>query len=371
MAFVEIERLENEAIARGISGAELGDFLYSLPFKSDFGVVECRVPDCKYQKKGYKHIHQTGVSAAGIDEIARIYEGIQAFAIDHQKIRKDGKYYIRSTAMARDVYTGNLRTAIAEQPCTSKRGAGDPRASFDEVIADRKAVRNAIRQILPQALMAKILQWAKEGKRSFTEDDAQRLIDSIGASRRNRTPKFFLSGVETSMALLSQPSPEALPAPEPEPTRYIEAPVSREPSRIGSAGVAPPVRDAQPEPIRESRNSQAEFSGNDDSPVVNFGKYKGKTLMQIYQEDDGYVTWLSTKANDPDIKAAALRIVSGAPQEINNDDADRLAPIYAAAKAVNIDDDLLDSIVMQDFGCSLAELGDDQIKEFVASLSHY
>ena len=36
--------------------------------------------------------------------------------------------------------------------------------------------------------------------------------------------------------------------------------------------------------------------------ILNFGKYKGQTLTEIYQNDRGYIKFLSDKANDANLK---------------------------------------------------------------------
>lgn len=42
---------------------------------------------------------------------------------------------------------------------------------------------------------------------------------------------------------------------------------------------------------------------------INFGKYKGKTVEEIYKTDEGYVKWLSEKAKDPAVKKAAAMML--------------------------------------------------------------
>lgn len=44
---------------------------------------------------------------------------------------------------------------------------------------------------------------------------------------------------------------------------------------------------------------------------INFGKYRGKTIEQIYKEDEGYVRWLADKARDAAVKKAANMVLSG------------------------------------------------------------
>ncbi len=55
---------------------------------------------------------------------------------------------------------------------------------------------------------------------------------------------------------------------------------------------------------------------------INFGKYRGKTIEQIYKEDEGYVKWLADKARDAAVKKAANMVLSGSnskPTETHED----------------------------------------------------
>lgn len=47
---------------------------------------------------------------------------------------------------------------------------------------------------------------------------------------------------------------------------------------------------------------------------INFGKYKGRTIKEIYAADEGYVKWLSEKAKDPAVKKAAEMVLKGDSQ---------------------------------------------------------
>lgn len=47
--------------------------------------------------------------------------------------------------------------------------------------------------------------------------------------------------------------------------------------------------------------------------VITFGKYRDKTLGQIYVLDPGYVEWLAREGRDLDVRAAAAALLSPAP----------------------------------------------------------
>lgn len=48
---------------------------------------------------------------------------------------------------------------------------------------------------------------------------------------------------------------------------------------------------------------------NADNYVISFGKYRGKTLAEIFDENSDYVKWLSENANNDDIREAAKYII--------------------------------------------------------------
>lgn len=48
---------------------------------------------------------------------------------------------------------------------------------------------------------------------------------------------------------------------------------------------------------------------NADNYIISFGKYRGKTLAEIFDENSDYVKWLSENANNDDIRDAAKYII--------------------------------------------------------------
>lgn len=44
-------------------------------------------------------------------------------------------------------------------------------------------------------------------------------------------------------------------------------------------------------------------------PILQFGKYKGRTVVDIYTEDPNYIKWCAENISDPKIKAEAKRVV--------------------------------------------------------------
>lgn len=86
-------------------------------------------------------------------------------------------------------------------------------------------------------------------------------------------------------------------------------------------GNTPPVHN-NPTPISQSLPPTMMGSGTTgaqqspppqvtNSPVVlQFGKYKGKTIEQIYEEDPNYVKWCAENISDPAIKAESKAVIA-------------------------------------------------------------
>jgi hypothetical protein len=47
--------------------------------------------------------------------------------------------------------------------------------------------------------------------------------------------------------------------------------------------------------------------------VLTFGKYRDKTLAQIWMLDPGYVEWLAREGRDQEVREAALALLAPAP----------------------------------------------------------
>lgn len=47
--------------------------------------------------------------------------------------------------------------------------------------------------------------------------------------------------------------------------------------------------------------------------VITFGKYRDKSLAEIWTVDPGYVEWLSREGRDADVRAAAQALLTPAP----------------------------------------------------------
>lgn len=61
--------------------------------------------------------------------------------------------------------------------------------------------------------------------------------------------------------------------------------------------------------------------------VLTFGKYRDKSLAQIWMLDPGYVEWLAREGRDLEVRAAALELLTPTPvdpEPIADDDEDPL-----------------------------------------------
>jgi hypothetical protein len=218
-AFAEMDRLDEQAIVAGVQGREIATLLYNLPFKFDYGRKDCGVQGCKYQREGTPHVHVVGVSAQGMNEIARIYGGISRKIISCSRIHHNGKYYWQAKAVAEDILNGGSAEAEVMQPDEMKRGAGgDMRSLFPQIIAQTKAERNAMRKLLPQFLLKGLAEMAQRGDKTFSEVAAKRLVSSLGGEARQNMILALMKA-----KVIAQVNQSILPAPKMEQPALPEA----------------------------------------------------------------------------------------------------------------------------------------------------
>lgn len=60
-------------------------------------------------------------------------------------------------------------------------------------------------------------------------------------------------------------------------------------------------------------------SGDASTMKIGFGKHRGKTLEQIFKEDESYIKWLSDNAKDEAVKKAAIMILNPATAKIEKE----------------------------------------------------
>ena len=83
----------------------------------------------------------------------------------------------------------------------------------------------------------------------------------------------------------------------------------------------PPQRASQPQPPKVARKAKSpqpqsqaarENGAKSGGITLHFGKYEGKTLQQVLQEDPDYVAYLADKAYDDTVRQAAISMVQAA-----------------------------------------------------------
>lgn len=74
--------------------------------------------------------------------------------------------------------------------------------------------------------------------------------------------------------------------------------------------------------VQFNNSERMETMNQDDAEnmKINFGKYRGKTVVQLYKEDIGYVKWLKDNARDEAVKQAAAMMLN--PKKETNEKVD-------------------------------------------------
>ena len=84
-------------------------------------------------------------------------------------------------------------------------------------------------------------------------------------------------------------------------TSYIEnCETSAVGRALGMAGFGIDVSVASAEEVQNAINNQAQVTQEEaDNYTLTFGKYKGKTIKEVFEEDSGYIEWLLGNKVDP------------------------------------------------------------------------
>jgi hypothetical protein len=67
-----------------------------------------------------------------------------------------------------------------------------------------------------------------------------------------------------------------------------------------------------PQPQPQAAHENDAKSGSSGGITLHFGKYEGKTLQQVLQEDPDYAAYLADKAYDDTVRQAAISMVQAA-----------------------------------------------------------
>jgi len=154
--FSIFEKLDEQQIVEELQGKVITEYFYN------FSIAGREV---------------TGISWAGIKAVARFMSmqnaqhglgGIEVLPIDIEKDIKETDQYIIATARAVDHGTGLSMVGISKQPkyITRKDGTQVP-DEFALVKACSKAMRNAIRALIPESIIIEMYnRWKEESKNS-------------------------------------------------------------------------------------------------------------------------------------------------------------------------------------------------------------
>ena len=116
-----------------------------------------------------------GLSWIGIQEASRAYGGIQCRILEEQ----EKETHVVVTVEAKDIKTGSVRVGRSRQALLRRLPSGqlqiDP---FADVKAISKAQRNAIRQLLPQALLKQWIDRYRSRDNEQTQDGQEKQKDS-------------------------------------------------------------------------------------------------------------------------------------------------------------------------------------------------
>jgi hypothetical protein len=283
----QMDALDEDAVIRGLTGQQIDRMLYSLPFYQEGAPTDHKIPGCKYCREKRPHIHVNGVGIAGINEIARVYGGMWRAIVINEKFHRDGKYWWKATARAVDIVNFNMVERTIWQPAViaakSKSGKVDPRSEFAPTIAESKAIRNACRDLLPQAILEELKEWGAQGRAKFTEAQARELIEGFGGGSRWRVLQSYVmnnmaalsafqergGGLGGIPALGGQVSAEKKPdqsaacgppASEPPPQNKVDPPKQQAQSK--------PKTEPKPEPAPDDESKQAEPPADEPGPTI-------------------------------------------------------------------------------------------------------
>lgn len=155
----QINAKDDEAIIAMMTGQAISDYVYS--FRQGGKLVE-------------------GLTLAGINEAANRRGGI---VVDEMRYEEKENSWI-ATVKAMDTYTGSSRYGAYEQP-KKVSGREDP---FAFTKAVHKAQRNAIKQLLPTAIIRDVLNWYLRGQRPMPvhiEEEAKpEPADSVSSNQK-------------------------------------------------------------------------------------------------------------------------------------------------------------------------------------------
>ena len=151
-------------------------------------------------------------------------------------------------------------------------------------------------------------------------------------------------------------------------TSYIEnCETSAVGRALGMAGFGIDVSVASAEEVQNAINNQIVTQEEADNYTLEFGKYKGMTLKEIYEEDKGYIDWMMGNTKDERIlKLIELATGEKLPSEEEQQERLDLIPkIMELAQVINVD---LEKIKIKFKVDSLSDMTTQQMKKCIKAL---
>ena len=151
-------------------------------------------------------------------------------------------------------------------------------------------------------------------------------------------------------------------------TSYIEnAETSAVGRALGMCGFGIDVSVASAEEVANAIQNQEPTQEEADTYTLAFGKYKGKTLKEIYEEDDQYIEWLLGNSNDERLHKM-IELATGIKIPTLDEQEERLNAIYKIQELAIEKDIDLEEIKQKFKVSSLDKMTTEQMKKCIEAM---
>ena len=148
-------------------------------------------------------------------------------------------------------------------------------------------------------------------------------------------------------------------------TSYIEnCETSAVGRALGMAGFGIDVSVASAEEVQNAINNQTITQEQADNYTLKFGKYKGKTIKEVYKDDPKYIDWMITNTQD-EMLLKTISMATGIVIPTNEEMEQRLELINKINEKVNEDNLSIEDIHDKYNVNSIRELSIEQLKEIL------
>lgn len=148
-------------------------------------------------------------------------------------------------------------------------------------------------------------------------------------------------------------------------TSYIEnCETSAVGRALGMAGFGIDVSVASAEEVQNAINNQTITQEQADNYTLKFGKYKGKTIKEVYKDDPKYIDWMITNSQD-EMLLKTISMATGIVIPSNEEMEQRLELINKINQKVNEDNLSIEDIHDKYNVNSIRELSIEQLKEIL------